>query len=412
MPYEPGGSGGELLALLECSGPLTRSDLVRLSGLPRTTVTGMVGDLISRELIVERTTGQADRATQAGRPPRTLASAAPPTVTAVLSCGRSGLEAALVTYPGQIIARLSSTEVVGYQAADLASIAKPGGDLVEELLIGAGCSRDQLGCVVIGLPRPVGPGESAAAVAERLAVPVHVENDANLGTLGEAAFGAGRGYDSFVYVTLGHNVGAGLVIGGQLHRGASGFGGELAHVQVRDDGDLCVCGGRGCLAAIVGSSLLDYVRLSNEEQLALPQILALAAERDPGVRRVFADLGRLVGTPLASFCTMFDPAAVVVDGSLGAAGQYVLAGVRESIDRHTAPVVADSVQVITGELGDRAKLLGGSALARGLRLAAVRAPRAHRLPHRHDCLTPRNTMHSVARYGARSDCRVPRPTAV
>ena len=188
MPYEPGGSAGELLALLECSGPLTRSNLVRLSGLPRTTVTGMVGDLISRELIVERTAGQADRTTQAGRPPRTLASAAPPTVTAVLSCGRSGIEAALVTYPGQIIARLSSAEVVGYQGADLASIARPVGDLVEELLIGSGCSWDQLGHAVIGLPRPVGPGEAAVAVAERLAVPVHVENDANLGTLGEAAF--------------------------------------------------------------------------------------------------------------------------------------------------------------------------------------------------------------------------------
>src|SRR3984957_12558760 len=197
MPYEPGGSAGELLALLECSGPLTRSDLVRLSGLPRTTVTGMVGDLISRERSVERTTGQADRTTQAGPPPRPLAAAAPPTVAAVLSCGRSGIEAALVTCPGQIIARLSSADAVGYQAADLPFLAGPVGDLVEKLLIGSGCSWDQLGCAVIGLPRPVAPGESAAAVAERLAVPVHVENDANLGTLGEAAFGAGRGQERF-----------------------------------------------------------------------------------------------------------------------------------------------------------------------------------------------------------------------
>jgi len=122
-----------------------------------------------------------------------LASAAPPTVTAVLSCGRAGIEAALVTYPGQIIARSASTRVAGYQAADLASIAEPVGDLVEELLIGSGCSWDQLGCAVIGLPRPVGPGESAVAVAERLAVPVHVENDANLGTLGEAEVVPGVG---------------------------------------------------------------------------------------------------------------------------------------------------------------------------------------------------------------------------
>ena len=169
----------------------------------------------------------------------------------MLSCGRSGIEAALVTYPGQIIARLSSAEVVGYQTADLGSIAP------------AGWARP-----------PSGPAAATTASSTS---------------------------------TLGHNVGAALVIGGKLHRGASGFGGELAHVQVRDDGDLSRCGGRGCLAAIVGSSLLDYVRLSNEEQLALPQMLALAAERDPGVRRVFADLGRLVGRPLASFCTMFDP---------------------------------------------------------------------------------------------------------
>ena len=127
MPYEPGGNAGELLALLECSGPLTRSDLFRLSGLPRTTVTGMVGDLISRKLIAERTTGQADRTTQApaaadagvGRAADRHGRAL---VRTVRPRGRPG------DLPGQIIARLSSTEVVGYQAADLSSIAAPLGD--------------------------------------------------------------------------------------------------------------------------------------------------------------------------------------------------------------------------------------------------------------------------------------------
>jgi predicted NBD/HSP70 family sugar kinase len=148
---------------------------------------------------------------------------------------------------------------------------------------------------------------------------------------------------------------------------------------VRAGGDVCRrCGGRGCLAAVVGSSLLDFAQRSYEERLALPQVLALVAEREPGVRRLFADLGRLVGEPLAGFCTMLDPAAVIIDGALGAAGQYVLAGIRESLDRHTAPVVADSIQVIPGALGDRAELLGGAALARQLRLDAVRSTRVHR----------------------------------
>lgn len=382
MTSDSGGGAGELLALLECFGSATRAELVRLSGLPRTTVTGMISDFIERELVVERAASGPGQAVQVGRPPRFLALTGPPALTAVLSCGRSGIEAALVTYQGQIAARSSTGEVVGGQAGDVDAIAGPGGDLVQTMLGSAGSSPEQLERVVIGLPRPVGPSESATAVAERFGVPVRIENDANLGTLGEASYGAGRGRDSLIYLKLGHNVGAGLVIGGRLHRGASGFAGELAHVQMRPDGDVCVCGGRGCLAAIVGSSLLDFAQRSAAERLALPQVLALVAEREPAVRRVFADLGRLVGEPLAGFCTMLDPAAVVIDGSLGVAGQYVLAGIRESIDRHTAPVVADSIQVIPGELGDRAELLGGAALARQLRLDAVRGPRGNRTPAR------------------------------
>ena len=380
---DAGGNAVELVALLECFGSVTRSDLVRLSGLPRTTVTGMVSDLIERGLVVERADRapadasrppSAPRTTPAGRPPRSLSLAGRPTLTAVLSCGESGIEAGLVTFPGEIVARSSSLEIVGSQAGDVDAIAGPGGDLVDAMLTGANCSRGQLGSVVIGMPRPVAPGETVVALAERLGVCVRVENDANLGTLGEACYGAGVGHDSFIYLKLGQNVGAGIVIGGRLHRGASGFAGELAHVQVRADGDVCRrCGGRGCLAAVVGSSLLDFAQRSYEERLALPQVLALVAEREPGVRRVFADLGRLVGEPLAGVCTMLDPAAVVIDGALGAAGPYVLAGIRESIDRHTAPVVADSIQVISGALGDRAELLGGAALARQFRLDAVRA---------------------------------------
>jgi predicted NBD/HSP70 family sugar kinase len=380
---DAGGNARELLALLECFGPVTRSDLVRLSGLPRTTVTGMVSDLIERDLVVERDAREPARAprppsvpstTQAGRPPRSLSLAGPPTLTAVLSCGESGIEAGLVTYPGEIVARSSSLEVIGSQAGDVNAIAGPGVDLVEAMLTSANCPRGQLSGVVVGLPRPVGRGESAAALAERLGVSARVENDANLGALGEACYGAGVGHASLIYLKLGQNVGAGIVIDGRLHRGASGFAGELAHVQVRSDGDVCRrCGGRGCLAAVVGSSLLDFAQRSYEERLALPQVLALVAEREPGVRRVFADLGRLVGEPLAGFCTMLDPAAVIVDAALGAAGQYVLGGIRESIDRHTAPVVADSIQVVPGALGDRAELLGGAALARQFRLDAVRA---------------------------------------
>ena len=114
----------------------------------------------------------------------------------------------------------------------------------------------------------------------------------------------------------------------------------------------------------MGPSLHEFVSRAWAQRLSVPEVLSLAADREPGVRRVFADLGRTVGRPLADLCTMLDPAAVVVDGSFGAAGEPVMAGIREAIDRHSAPAVADSVRVLPGELGDRAEILGAAALVR------------------------------------------------
>src|ERR1700679_2121397 len=132
MLDERGASAGGLLALIECHGPLTRAELVSRSGLPRTTVTGLVADLIGRGQVTEtgadqdhttdgeRTAGRPPRALaqrpdrpsgtlaqRPGRPPRTLTLSGPPTLVGVLSCSRSGIEAALVTYAGQIVARAS-----------------------------------------------------------------------------------------------------------------------------------------------------------------------------------------------------------------------------------------------------------------------------------------------------------------
>jgi predicted NBD/HSP70 family sugar kinase len=195
-------------------------------------------------------------------------------------------------------------------------------------------------------------------------VPAFVENDANLGALGEATFGAGRGVDSFVFLKLVRRVGAGLVVGGRLHRGATGFAGELGHVHVRDDGPLCVCGGRGCLNRLLGNALVEAVQPAYDRPLTVRDVLDLAAAGEAGPRRVLGDLGRAIGRPLADFATLFNPAAVVVDRSLGPAVVDVIAGIREMLDRFAAPAAASAVSVVAGALGDDADLLGAAALAR------------------------------------------------
>ncbi len=377
-----GTSGRSLLRLLECSGPLTRSELAALAGLPPTTVAGIVAELLRARLVVEGspTTPRGG----AGRPARTLAPAGPSRVVGVLGLRDGRLRAAVATLGGTVLVERSEPVDGGEYAADArdpqadlhrmldrAVALEPSADLLLTVLSDAGISERRVAEVVVSVARPLAGEIDLAPLRDRLGVPVVAENDANLGALGEAAFGAGRGLDSFVYLMLGHGVGAGLIFGGRLHRGAAGFAGELGHVQVQEEGGLCVCGGRGCLRLLVGPSLLDFAARAYAARLSIPEVLSLAAHHEPGVRRVFADLGRSVGRPLATLCTMLDPAAVVVDGSLGAAGEPVMSGIREAIDRHATPVVADSVRVLPGELGERAWVLGGVALARQMSLDAL-----------------------------------------
>jgi predicted NBD/HSP70 family sugar kinase len=357
-----------LLARLECAGPITRAALAEASGLPRTTVAGLTAGLLARGLVVEHEPVAAG----VGRPPTLLSVAGPARLIGVVSGDAATTTASLLNFSGELEARsvgpgdTSETSAVAGRAADLLTGAL---DLLTRTLRQAGAANDRLAAVVVDVQRHVGTAESAGrtvTIAD-VEVPVLPENDANLGALGEAVFGAGRGLDSLIYVKLGRNVGAGLVLGGRLVRGAAGFAGELAHVQTRGEtgeGAVCVCGGRGCLATLVGPSLVEFVQRAYSERMALSEVLALAAERDPGVSRVFSDLGRIIGRPLADLCTMIDPAAVIVDSTISSAGELVLAGISESIARHAAPVVADSVRVLAGELGEEAEVLGAVALAR------------------------------------------------
>ena len=244
-----------LLSLVECSGPITRAQLAELSGLPVTTVAGLVAEMLEHRLLVEVVPEAGPRG--AGRPPRTLAPAAPPRVVGVIAERGGDLHAAVASLTGLPIAGRSET-VVASGSTPAGHAHPPGGSvalgarLLDAALRDTGISAQRLAGVVVSVARPRPAEVDLAPLCEHFEAPVVAENDANLGALGESSFGAGRGLDSFVYVMLGHGVGAGLVFGGRLHRGAAGFAGELAHVQVRDleDGPLCVCGGRGCLAQV------------------------------------------------------------------------------------------------------------------------------------------------------------------
>ena len=361
-----------VLAELAVHDEVSRAELAARLGLPRATLTTLVRDLIADGLVVARESAATHGR---GRPAEVLAATGPPAALGLLRPTGGGLRIAVVTMGGRVLAEAAHPISKAEFRIDTAT------GLLRTVAERAGYRTDALHRVVLSMPAPYQRGvgtaarhspdgrshapwaltDPAAELAERTGARVLVENDANLGALGELIFGAGRGLGSLIYVMLGGaSVGAGLVINGWLHRGATGFAGELAHIQIDDDGPLCSCGGRGCLIH-AGAALLRSAQSAYDEKLTYPRLLALAAAGDPGLARLLGDFGRSVGRPLADACTMLNPEAIIVDA---AAGPHIVAGIREAVTRYAAPPAARAVTVLAGSTGDRAELLGAVALTR------------------------------------------------
>jgi predicted NBD/HSP70 family sugar kinase len=205
--------------------------------------------------------------------------------------------------------------------------------------------------------------QAGEELSRRLEVPVELDNDANLGALAEVSFGAGRGLADIVYVMMSSGLGAGLVLGGRLYHGASGIAGELGHIQAQPEGAMCRCGSRGCLETVASTgALLSLLRPTHGSDLTLHGLLDLVAEGDLAALRVVNDAGRAVGRAVADLCNYLNPAAIVVGGDLSPAGDPLLDGVREEIDRYALRGAAQAVEVRAGVLGERAEVLGALAV--------------------------------------------------
>jgi predicted NBD/HSP70 family sugar kinase/biotin operon repressor len=364
-----------ITALLGSGGPQSRADLARGSGLSRTTVSSLVNELLGSGVVVET----EDRGTPykggSGRPPLLVTLAIRPGDVAGVDIGHGHVRVAVSDRSASILAEVETrtdADPHGNATLDIAA------DLVRAVADEAGVPAAELLTIGLCVPAPIDrrsarvdqavlPGWQQLApaneLAERLGVPVVVDNDANLGAMAEHQHGAGRGVADLLYVKLASGVGAGLVLGGRLHRGTAGLAGEVGHVLAREDGAVCRCGSRGCLETEVSTRrLLDLLRPAYGDELDLEGLLRLDAGGEAAVRRVLEDAGHTVGRVLAGLCTTLNPARIVVGGSLGSSATLVEA-IREGVDQYAHPEAAASCEVVSGQFGGRAELMGSVALA-------------------------------------------------
>ncbi|MFI5045858.1 MAG: ROK family protein [Acidimicrobiia bacterium] len=227
-----------------------------------------------------------------------------------------------------------------------------------------------------------------APVQERLldvlAMPVAVDNDANVAALGELTHGAAHGYDDVLLVTLGTGVGGGVVVNGTVLRGAHGFGAEIGHFQVDPDGPLCACGERGHWEAVASGTALGALGRARAATGAAPGLLARADGDVDAIRgttvgaaaqageadalAVLHEYAQQVGVGLVGLVNVLDPALVVVAGGLVDLGDVLLDPIRESFaGRIEGAKYRPDVPIVAAALGVDAGLVGAAVLARSAR---------------------------------------------
>ncbi len=367
-------------------GFISRVDISECTGLGRSTVTGIINTLIKEGLVTEA--GSAE--SPLGRKPVLLTMNARAYYAVGIKLGPKRLTVALVDLNGTV-QHIEEAILNSARGAEdrVAAIRQ----CLESIESQKGISTDKILGAGVVMPGVVNPSSGTAVasyflgwanvpirdILEReLEMPVYVDNDANAMALAETLHGAGHGADDVLALTVGVGIGAGVIIGGRIHRGARFSAGELGHTCVEPNGPMCVCGRRGCLEAVAAdaaivrrareevdagrSELLKSLARGHVELITRELVVEAAHEGDLGAQAVLAESGRWLGLAIGNAVNLLSPARVVVGGeAVIQAGDLILGPMRETMAAIVFPSLPE-VPVVRSMLGSNAWVQGAAAL--------------------------------------------------
>lgn len=366
------GSPGSLFQLLRDGTPRTRADLVVASGMSRSTVAARIEELLGTGLVVP--TGEAS--SSGGRPALTFAFDPSSRVVIGIDLGVSHTHVAVTDLTNRVLAEeLEDVQI----AAGPEAVLRRTTTLALDLLQRIGLTLDDVAGTGIGLPGPVEfstgqpvsppvmPGwdrfDVPGFLGRVLPGPVLVDNDVNIMALGERAE-AYRDVEDLVFVKVASGIGAGIISGGALQRGAQGAAGDLGHVAVPDGNrTLCSCGNLGCLEAVAsGAAVARQLGERGAPVRDQSDVVALVRAGDTMAMQAVRDAGRDIGTVMAGVVSLLNPSVLVVGGRISAVGEQLLAGIRESVYRRSLPLGTHHLRIVGSVSGMRAGIVGASVL--------------------------------------------------
>lgn len=346
-------------------GSFTQAELARVTALAPATVSNIVRELAAMG-VVATVSGSGRRGT-------TVRLARAAGIVAGVDFGHSHVSVAIGDLAGTLIGEqrhpldTALPHDAGLEAAR---------SLLQEVLAAQEHTIEDVRRIGLGLPAPISenvvrstsilPGwvgiNAREAAGEVFGVPVHIENDANLGALAEHRRGVAHGHDTAVFVKISSGVGAGLILNNELFHGTGGTAGEIGHLTLDEQGPLCRCGSRGCLEAYASIGTVQTMLANQLPDASLDEIVAAARVGNVAAVRTLEDAGLHLGRGLASVVNVINPALVVVGGDMARAREFLLDPVRIGLRRHALDAVADT-PVVASALGERASLVGAVILA-------------------------------------------------
>jgi predicted NBD/HSP70 family sugar kinase len=383
---------------LHASGALSRSDLVARTGLTRSAIRGLIGELVAGHLVYE---GPAALDGTPGRPSPLVRADPNGAVVLALEIAVDSLAAATVGLGGEVFdhvrvdlpPRRSSVADIVAVLVDLATDLR-GRLPSEDSIVGVGVAvvgvvrrNDGMVSVAPNLGWRDEPLGQVLTEALAMDVPLMFANESDLAVLAEHRRGAARDVDDVLLVWGSIGVGGGLIVDGRPLIGAAGYGGEVGHIPVNPDGLPCRCGSTGCWETEVGTMAL-LRRAGRSPQAGREAFEALLAEAEAGVPAAldaFNDTARWLGIGLAGIINVLNPSLVLLGGRLTASYPYVRSTLEAELDRRVLRASRRLVRVVPTSLGNDAPLLGAAELAFGPLLADPAA-----------WLRPRRTMPALA----------------
>jgi glucokinase-like ROK family protein len=373
-----------LLQRLRIGPPLSRADLASATGLNKTTVSKLVDDLIADGLVRE-----IGLVPSGGGRPAVLLELNPDggwIIGGEISVGRmvaivADLRATIAWRRETSFDKEAGQELVLQRLDSLLRQAKQFAQRGERRLLGVGVTIPGLVDVRSGiLVFEPNMGWRDIPLRDRLAsklrLPAFIENDANAAALAERYFGVAQDVEDFTYIVANIGLGAGLVVGGQILSGASGYAGEAGHTTIDPDGPLCRCGNRGCWERLASLRALTE-RVDHALQSGLPSriaaraggdditleaILKAAREGDPVARQALDETGAYLGIGIANLVNLLNPQLVVFGGALSLAHEFLMPAAQRVVNDRAMGELRQAARIVVSALKADACVLGGVAL--------------------------------------------------